>query len=67
MCIIEFVMFLIYNGGILFWFINKVYLKNIYFVSIFVDNYGNVIVVFGLKIMIIDLSLEYVFEIDIDI
>lgn len=67
MCIIEFVMFLIYNGGILFWFVNKVLLKNIYFVSIFVDNFGNVIVVFGLKIMIIDLSLEYVFEIDIDI
>lgn len=42
-------------------------MKNIYFVSIFVDNFGNVIVVFGLKIMIIDLSLEYVFEIDIDI
>lgn len=42
-------------------------MKNIYFVRIFVDNFGNVIVVFGLKIMIIDLSLEYVFEIDIDI
>lgn len=42
-------------------------LKNTYSASTSVDNLGNVIVASGSKIMIIDPSLEHVFEIDTDI
>lgn len=67
MCTTEFAMLPIHNGGISPRPINKVQLKNTYSASTSVDNLGNVIVASGSKIMIIDPSLEHVFEIDTDI
>uniref|UniRef100_K1PGR1 Uncharacterized protein n=1 Tax=Magallana gigas TaxID=29159 RepID=K1PGR1_MAGGI len=67
MCTTEFAMLPIHNGGISARPINKVQLKNTYSASTSVDSLGNVIVASGSKIMIIDLSLEHVFEIDTDI
>lgn len=67
MCTTEFAMLPIHNGGISSRPINKVHLKNTYSASTSVDNLGNVIVASGSKIMIIDPSLEHVFEIDTDI
>lgn len=47
--------------------INRMHLKNIYSANVFVDNLGNVIVASDSKTIIIDPSLEHVFEMNTDI
>lgn len=67
MCTTEFAMLPIHNSEMSSEAINRMHLKNIYSASVFVDNLGNVIVASGSKTIIIDLSLEHVFEMDTDI
>lgn len=67
MCTTEFAMLPIPNSEMSFEAINRMHLKNIYSANVFVDNLGNVIVASGSKTIIIDPSLEHVFEMDTDI
>lgn len=63
----EFAMLPIPNSEMSSEAINRMHLKNIYSANVFVDNLGNVIVASGSKTIIIDPSLEHVFEMDTDI
>lgn len=67
MCTTEFAMLPIPNSEMSSEAINRMHLKNIYSANVFVDNLGNVIVASGSKTIIIDPSLEHVFEMDTDI
>lgn len=63
----EFAMLPIPNSEMSSEAINRMHLKNIYSANVFVDNLGNVIVASDSKTIIIDPSLEHVFEMDTDI
>lgn len=67
MCTTEFAMLPIPNSEMSSEAINRMHLKNIYSANVFVDNLGNVIVASGSKTIVIDPSLEHVFEMDTDI
>lgn len=67
MCTTEFALISIPNSEMSSEAINRMHLKNIYSANVFVDNLGNVIVASGSKTIIIDPSLEHVFEMDTDI
>lgn len=67
MCTTEFALISIPNSEMSSEAINIMHLKNIYSANVFVDNLGNVIVASGSKTIIIDPSLEHVFEMDTDI
>lgn len=63
----EFAMLPIPNSEMSSEAINRMHLKNIYSANVFVDNLGNVIVASDSKTIIIDPSLEHVFEMNTDI
>lgn len=67
MCTTEFALISIPNSEMSSEAINIMHLKNIYSANVFVDNLGNVIVASGSKTIVIDPSLEHVFEMDTDI
>lgn len=67
MCTTEFAMLPIPNSEMSSEAINRMHLKNIYSANVFVDNLENVIGASGSKTIIIDPSLEHVFEMDTDI
>lgn len=67
MCTTEFALISIPNSEMSSEAINRMHLKNIYSANVFVDNLGNVIVASGSKTIVIDPSLEHVFEMDTDI